>query len=487
MKRLRQLTPQETFFIGGETSRVYQHTGGLILLDASDRPDFGYDTFRREMEERLEQVPPFRWKLHEVPLGLDLPYWVEDENFSYDHHIRRIAVPSPGDRRALGELVSYLYCKHLDRNRPLWETWFIEGLADGQFAMMQKMHHCMMDGEGAAKLGEVMNDFEADAAPRPVDPQISQAQPGRVPTPWEESLNVARRYSRLPLQAGREVYDVLRSRVRDRLTGRGAGHKPPVALACFNGDISPYRAFVFGSLSLDAIKTVKNHFDVTVNDVIMALVSSTLRNYLLERGSLPGESLRTSMPVSLRSQGDDRFSNRLTATTVTLATAVEDPVQRLREISKESERAKAKAHAGGKGFMEVMQLLPPFMVNAMMNFAPPEATVSAVGTNLLVSTVRGSPWPMYRAGVRQTAMYPLSIITPGSGINVTCLSYAGSVDVGITLEPSMFPQPWTLVDGLARALDDYAGLAGKRRRRGSRARVNSKTSGGTRAGNRKRS
>lgn len=487
MKRLRQLTPQETFFIGGETSRIYQHTGGLILLDASDRPDFGYDVFRREMEERLEQVPPFRWKLHQVPLGLDLPYWVKDENFSFDRHIRRVAVPSPGDRAALAELVSYLYCKHLDRNKPLWETWFIEGLADGQFAMMQKMHHCMMDGEGAAKLGEVMNDVEADAAPRPVDPQISQAQPGRAPTPWEESFNVARRYYRLPFQAGREVYDVLRSRVRDRLTRSGKGDKPPVTLAHFNADISPYRDFVFGSLSLDAIKAVKSHFDVTVNDVIMALVSSSLRNYLLERNKLPGESLRTSMPVSLRSQGDDQFSNRLTATTVTLATAEQDPIQRLRDISEESKAAKAKAHAGGKGFMEIMQLLPPFMINAMMNFAPPEATVNMVGTNLLVSSVRGSPWPLYRAGVKQTAMYPLSIITPGSGINVTCLSYAGNVDFGITLEPSMFPDAWALVDGLQGALDEYVALTGKRRSRGKRASVKSRASVKTRARTRKRS
>ncbi len=486
MKRLRQLTPRETFFIGGETSRVYQHTGGLVLLDASGRPDFGYEMFRRETEERLQQVPPFRWKLHQVPLGLDLPYWVEDENFSFDNHIRRIAVPSPGDRAALGELVSYLYCRHLDRNKPLWETWFIEGLPDGQFAMMQKMHHCMMDGEGAARLGEVMNDLEPDAPARPVAPEISQARAGRVPSRWEQSVNVARRYYRLPFRAGREIYNAAAPRVRSRLVRGTAGRKKNAApLAYFNADISPHRDFVFGSLALDDIKAVKNHFDATVNDVILAIVSGSLRDYLLKRDQLPDASLRTSMAVSLRTEGDDQFSNRVTATTVTLATDVADPVERLRAISEESGRAKEEAHAGAKGFMEVMQLLPPFMVTAMMNLAPPEMTVAAVGTNLLVSTVRGSPWPMYKAGVRQTAMYPMSIITPGAGINVTCISYAGHVDCGITLEPSMFPEPWELVDGLERVLQDYLVLAGKRPAP-EKARSKRRSAGGRSSGSRKR-
>jgi WS/DGAT/MGAT family acyltransferase len=353
--------------------------------------------------------------------------------------------------------------------------------------MMQKMHHCLMDGEGAAKLGQVMNDLEPDAPPRPVDPAISGARAGRVPGPWAQSINLARHYYTLPFRAAREAYGAVLPRIRSRIGGGGAAtHKPAIPLAYFNADISPHRDFVFGSLSLDDIKTVKNHFDATVNDVIMALVSGSLRAYLQARGELPAESLRTSMPVSLRTDGDEEFGNRLTATTVTLATDLEDPVARLRAISGDSTLAKQAAHAGGKGFMEVMQLLPPFMVNAMMNLAPPEATVSALGTNLLVSSVRGSPWPMYRAGVKQTATYPISIITPGSGINVTCVSYAGHVDFGITLEPSMFPEPWDLIDGLHGALKEYLALTMNGSSRGKRATVKSGTPGRKRTAARKR-
>jgi WS/DGAT/MGAT family acyltransferase len=470
MKQLRQLTSRETFFIGGETACVYQHTGGLILLDARESPGFGFEAFREALQERIGKVPQFRWRLHEVPLGLDLPYWVEDEHFSFDRHIRRIAVPSPGDRAALGELASYLYSRHLDRGRPLWETWFIEGLPKGQFAMLQKMHHCIIDGEGAARLGDVMNDLEPDAAPRPVDPAISSARPGRVPNVWEQSSNLARRYSRLPFEAGRGIFDAVVPGVRRRLLrDDSTAKKPPAPLAYFNTEIGEQRAFVFGSLPLADIKAIKDHFGVTFNDVVLAVVGGSLRAYLLPRGELPTESLRTSMPVSLRTAEDDEFTNRVTATTVTLATALADPVQRLKAIAEESDRAKAEAHAGAMGFMEVMQILPPILVNAMMNLTPAETAVQTVGTNLLVSSVRGSPRPMYMAGARQSAMYPISIITPGQPINVTCLSYAGQVDVGITLEPNLFPDPWDLLDGLHTALGEYRTLAGKKPRRTRKA------------------
>jgi len=471
MKHLRQLSPQETLFIGGETSSVYQHTGGLVLLDGSDRPDFGFETFRRYLQERLANVPQFRWKLHEVPLGLDLPYWVEDEDFSYDRHIRRIAVPSPGGPEELGQLTSYLYSRHLDRHRPLWETWFVEGLPGGQFALIQKLHHCMMDGEGARKLGEVMNDFEPDATPRPVDDAISKAQPGQIPSRWQQSFNLARRYSGLPLQASREIYGAVAPRMLQRISRAGRSDKKlKTPIAHFNGHISGNRGLVFGSLSLPAIKQVKNHFDVTVNDAILAIVSGSLRDYLLQEGKLPDDSLRTAIAVSLRQEGDDEFSNKITSASVTLATALTDPAERLRAIAEESNTAKQKARGGGRGIMEMLQLMPPLLVNAMVNFAPPDKSVSMNGMNLLVSNVRGSPWPMYMAGAKVTATYPISILAPGMGINVTCMSYIDQVDVGITVEPAMFPDPWRLVDGMQATLKEYLSLTGKKPpRRGQKA------------------
>ena len=461
MKKLKQLTPQEVMFIGGETANVYQHTAGLIFLDSSGRPDFCFESYRQYLEERLSHVPQFHWKLHEVPLGLDLPYWVQDESFSYDHHIKRIAVPSPGDRNALTELVSYLYARHLDRQRPLWEIWFIEGLADGNYAVFQKQHHCMMDGEGASKLFEVLSDFEPDAPPLIVDPHIEGARPGAVPEPWRMSLNAARRLSGVPVKASREIYEAVRHSVWKRLTRGGKSQERPHApMTSFNGDISPYRGLVYGELPLAEIKILKDHFGVTVNEVILALVGSSMRDYLLARDELPEDALRTSIAISLRTAEDDEFSNKVTIAAVTLATNIADPVERIRVIAAEAEAVKEEAHSGGnKGVMEFIQILPPVMVNALLNMTPPDKVISMAGVNLVVSSVRGSSRPMYIAGAKMTSMYPMSIITPGGGINVTCVSYAGKFEFGITIEPEKVPEPWTIIDGLHKALADYLALA----------------------------
>jgi len=464
MARLRQLTPREVLFVGGETASVYQHTAGLTLLDGSDTPGFCYEVFRQHLEQRLAGIPHFRWKLHEVPLGLDLPYWVEDENFSFDHHIRRIAVPSPGDSKALAELVSYLYCRHLDRNRPLWETWFIEGLANGQYALVQKLHHCMMDGEGANKLGAATCDFEPNGAPPEVPAGIANARPGPVPEKWRENLNTALHLSRMPVNVSREIVDVVSKGLKNWLAPADKRvARPSVPLAVFNGDIGPHRQFVFGSLPLAEIKSIKSHFGVTVNEVVLALVGGALRRYLLTLDALPAESLRTSMPVSLRSDTDEEFSNRVTDASVTLATHLADPVQRLQAIAAESNAVKREARGGGKGLMDLVQLLPPLLVNAMINFMPVEQVAKSMGVNLVISNVRGVPRHMYMGGARMTAMYPMSIIIPGAGINVTCISYADNVDFGITVDPDLVPEPWLLVDGLQDDLQEYRSLLVKQR------------------------
>ncbi len=453
---LRQLTPREVVFVGGETPSIYQHTGGLVLLDTSERPGFGYDEFRGHVEERISLLPHFRWKLHEVLLGLDLPYWVEDAEFDFDNHVHRIALPSPGDRRSLGELVSYLYARHLDRRRPLWEAWFIEGLEDGGFAFFIKLHHSMMDGEGAARLGELLCDLEPDADPPRVDPDIAGATAGEVPSVLHQSAVAAGRLAYLPVRAGLEVAGGVQRFATDRLRGSGGeGGGEPVPMAGFNCDIGADRGFVFGSVPLAEVKAVKDHFGVTVNDVALALVSGALRDFLSERDELPGSSLRTSIAVSLRDKGDEDFSNHVTTAAVTLATAHADPVVRLRSIAGETGAAKAKAHQGSKGFLEMMGILPPVLVNLALSAAPAQIVPRAAGFNLIVSNVRGSPIPLYFAGGRITALYPMSIIMPGGGLNVTCMSYADELDFGLTVDPAWFREPWPLVDGLRETLDSY--------------------------------
>ncbi len=473
MPELRQLSKTDVLFVAGETDRIYQHTAGLVLLDSSDRPGFGFEDFRNHVMERVGLIPHFRWKLHEVPFSLDLPYWIEDEKFSFHHHIKRIAVPSPGDREALGEVVAHLYSKHLDRSRPLWEIWFIEGLEHGQFAVLQKLHHCMMDGQGASKLGEIMSDFEPDSETPEVAPAIANARAGARPSHWQRNFNTARRLSRLPAELTGEILEAARPALWKRVTGgaKQRSERPGVPIASFNAEIGSERGFVFGSLPLGDIKAVKNHFDVTVNDVVLAVVGSSMRQYLLDQGALPGKSLRVSIAVSLRTEEDDEFSNRVTNTTVTLATDLHDPESRLRAVHAETGAATANARTGGKGMMEIMQMMPPLLVHTMMDMMPAEQAPGMLSANLIVSNIRGSDRPMYIGGARMATMYPMSIISPGMGINFTCVSYAGNVDFGVTIEPELFPQPWAIIDGLRRALDEYLALVEPKRKRAARKKV----------------
>ena len=172
--------------------------------------------------------------------------------------------------------------------------------------------------------------------------------------------------------------------------------------------------------------------------------------------------------MSLRTEADDEFSNRVTVTSVTLATDLADPLARLKAIGTDTVRAKEEAHHGAKGFMEFMQLFPPLVVNVLMHVTPAEQVPRMAGVNLVVSNVRGSDRPMYVAGAKAEAVYPMSIISPGGGLNVTCLSYAGQIHFGLTIEPSLVPDPWRLIDGLHEALATYSALAGKPSRRGKR-------------------
>lgn len=481
MSATKQMGKEDVMFVAGESSTVYQHTAGLVMLDSSERPEFGFDHFRDFCTERIALIPHFRWKLHEVPLGLDRPYWVEDKNFNFDHHIKRIAVPSPGDRVALSEVVSYLYSRHLDRSKPLWEIWFIEGLEDGRFAILQKLHHCLMDGQGASKLGQILCDLEPDGSEiKTVDKTISGAVPGRVPGQWERAFHTTRYLMGLPSELSKGLYDIVRPTMFEKFSWKkkAVKDKAAVPVTSFNADIIADRAFVFDSLSLPDIKTVKDHFGVTVNDVVLALVSGTMRNYLLSYSKLPRESLRTSLPVSLHrgNEGDaDSMSNKVTTISVSLATDLDDPVARLRAISAESDALKNRARKGGKGFMEVLQLMPPIVVSSLLSLVPSSRIPQFFGSNMVVSNVRGSPIPLYIAGARLETMYPMSILTGGLGINVTCLSYVDKLDFGIALDPILVPQPWALIDGLNETLAEYLHLCSEKGSQTTRKKVPAKS------------
>jgi diacylglycerol O-acyltransferase / wax synthase len=461
----RQLSRTDVLFIAGEDEKTYHHTAGLVILDTSSNPGLDFEQFKRHITERIKLIPHFHWKLHQVPMGLDLPYWVEDENFNYDYHIKRIAVPPPGDRESLGEMVAHLYSRHLDRSRPLWEIWFIEGLPGQRVAVLQKLHHALMDGQGASKLGEALSDFSPQARDIQVDKNISEAKAGSVPTDRELTVTAARHLMKLPLDTSRTAYGFIRPRLLKKLRNwrEPTPERRPLPITRWNAQISGERGFVFGSLPLSDIKRVKDAHDVTVNDVVLAVVAASLRSYLENLGELPGDPLVASIAVSLRTEDDDELSNHVTAIPVSMATDDKDPIARLKAIHNQTSAAKREARGGGVGLVEVLQSLPPLVVGAMTALTSPDQTVQMMGANLVVSNVRGTSRPMYIAGARLMTMYPMSINTNGMGVNITCVSYCDSVDFGVAFAPELVPQPWQLVDGLEEALNGYLRTLQKRK------------------------
>lgn len=487
MSQFVQLSRSDTLFVAGEGGSTYNHTAGLMLLDTRSSPDFDFDTFRSRVIERLDLVPQFRWKLHELPLALDLPYWVEDENFNYRHHIRRIAVTAPGDLRALSDIAGHLFSRQLERSKPLWEAWFIEGVADGRCAVMLKLHHCMMDGQGAVKLLEILCGLSPDAAPAAVPESIATAAAGARPNLGESSLRTYGHLLRLPAEIGRNALEILAPKLRQRMARR----KPARAASAFvphamlNADISSERGFVFGSLPLADILAVKTHYGVTMNDAVLALAGGALRRHLLAKDALPQAALRCTIPVSLRTAEDDDFSNRVTNISVTLATDTRDPAERLRAIARETAEAKGSARSGGKSVIDALQVMPPLLVGALARNVKPEMAANMLGANLAVSNVRGCPVPVYLAGARVETLYPMSVITAGMALNITCVSYADKLDFGLTLDPDVIDDPWSLMDAMERELAGYlSGLPGKPGS-GKKPARRKKASKGTRARSRR--
>ena len=477
MTGTRQLSREDIMFVAGETETLYQHVGLLMILDPSETPGFDFEHFRRQCIERISQIPHFHWKLHAVPLGLDRPYWVEDEHFSFDHHLKRIALPQPGDQAALCEVAANLYSTHLDRSKPLWEIWLIEGLEDGKVAYLQKFHHCMMDGEGAFKMLEVICDLEPDpAGTKAIDPSITEARAGSVPGYPERSITALRHITRFPGEAARSAYDILRPKVLEQFVWprKPREERPAIPVTSFNAEISSERAMAVCSIPMKDLRRIKSHFEVSLNDVILALVSSAIRSYLEKHSDLPGEPLRTNIPVSLRSNTDDSLSNKVTNTTVTLATDLDDPIARLREINRESEEAKTTARSGSKSVVELFQMMPPIMVSTIMESLPSEQAPQILGANLIVSNVRGSPVPMYLAGARIDHMYPISIITAGMAINITCVSYCDSMDFGIIVDPDLVPHHDSIAGGLEKALKEYLAKCRPKRKSARRTTARAK-------------
>jgi len=449
----RQLSNSDAVFISVESPNAPSHVAGLTILDPSSSSAFGFERFLEILHERIELVARFKWKLFEPSLGIDRAYWVEDENFDVADHVHRVAVPKPGDRAALAEVAGFLHAQPLDRSRPLWECWWIEGLPEKRVATLLKFHHSLMDGQSGIGLSEILLDL----SPEPVrDLRISgvaeEPRPRR-PTLWEvgraaltNGLSRPKAFaihSRRALQAG---FD----RVLDAPPKQMA---PSVPRLAFNGPLSRQRSFAFASIPLRPLRDAKKHFDVTLNDVLLQLVASSLRRGLIEHGDLPESPVVGLCPVSLRQNGDQSFGNQISSMPVSLATNLEDVPSRLAAIHESAKAAKRRLEGGAFETLTALgECLLPGVLRMLTRVAHGFPSLLPLPANLVISNVRGLPVPLYMAGARVEELYPISMLQVANGMNITAVSHGDQVDFGFLVDSKLVSDPWIYADGILTAL-----------------------------------
>jgi WS/DGAT/MGAT family acyltransferase len=479
---MRQLTSLDAQFLAMESPRTYGHVSGLAIYDPSTRPDGKLSVVDvcRLVGERIHLLPPFRWKLAEVPLGLDLPYWVEDPDFDLDFHIRESAVPPPGTRQQLAETVARIAARPLDRAHPLWELYVIHGIEGGKYTgLLTKVHHAAVDGVSGAEILGVLLDLAPEGKEIPPQPDLSGE---RVPSQLEMLGRGLAGVPRQPLRAlgaipktlpnlpdlpGAQLLPGMRTAgkaadaLRRRLPGTDDGElleAPPVRVpkTFFNGRISPHRRFSFDSLPLDRVKAVKNKLQITVNDVVVATCATGVREWLLERDELPDDPLVAMVPVSVRRPDEmGTFGNRVSVMIVPIPTNVADPRERLMTAHETLQVAKTRHRALPASILtDATQFVPPALVTRAARAVAQVSSTVQPPLNLVISNVPGPPIPLYLAGAQLVAHYPVSVITDGVGMNITAMSYRDHIDFGVVVDREQIDDAWPVMDRIRQGLAD---------------------------------
>src|SRR4051794_38980089 len=478
---MRQLTSLDAQFLALETNRQAGHVGGLAIVDTSTRPggSIACSDLKALLRERLPLLPPFKWKLVEVPLGLDYPYWIDDPDFDLDFHVRELALPAPGSDAQLSEQVARIFSRPLDRARPLWELYVIHGLESGYTAVLTKIHHALIDGLSGAEIMGLLLDMTPegrDDLPEPPDVETNGGgPPGQLEMLGRGLLGVPR----YPLRALRSLPRALPNvehvgplgqipgvttlgHIADRLqrtiTRSPAIPRPNIdaPMTSFNGRVSPHRRFAFGEMGLEEVKDVKNVYGVTVNDVVVSICAGAVRRWLIEHDELPDGPLIAQIPVSVRTgEQAGTYGNRILLMSVPFHSDIPDPIERLQTTHDSLADMKERHRAlPAELLQDANHFIPPAVFHRAAQLTFRLSTgVGRPAWNLVVSNVPGPQFPLYLAGAKLVANYPVSVITDGMGLNITVMSYNGDMDFGIVADRDQMPDVQRLIGWLHEELD----------------------------------
>jgi diacylglycerol O-acyltransferase / wax synthase len=457
---MQRLSGLDASFLYLETASQPLHVCSILEIDTSTMPGgYTFDRLRDALELRIRAMPEFREKLADNRLNLDHPVWVEDKDFDVDRHLHRIGLPAPGGRAELAEICGHIASLTLDRSRPLWEMWIIENVAGtdahdgGRLAVMTKVHHAGVDGVTGANLMSKLCTTEPDGPP----PDPVEGVGGA--SDLEIVVSGAVKFATRPLKFVNvlpstisTVVDTVK-RARSGMTMAAPFNAPKTA---FNANVSGRRNVAFAQLNLEDVKTVKNHFGVKVNDVVMALVAGVLRHFLLDRDELPDNTLVAMVPVSVHDKSDRPGRNQVSGMFSKLETNIEDPGMRLKAIAEANSVAKQHSSAIGATLLQdwTQFAAPAVFGVAMRVFARSNLSGARPVHNLVISNVPGPRIPLYFLGSEVKAMYPLGPIFHGSGLNITVMSLSGTLDVGLISCPDLLPDLWDMADDFRVALDE---------------------------------
>jgi diacylglycerol O-acyltransferase len=441
---MKHLSGLDATFLHLETPEMPMHVGSLNVLDLPKgyKGDF-YEDAKQFMASRIHLADVFTRKLALMPFDLTNPVWVEDDDIDLDYHVRHITLPKPGTNRQLQQYVARLHSTLIDRSRPMWEFFIIDGLKSGQVALYTKVHHAGIDGQAGVALGKAIFDLEATGRvvkPPRARPRSSGYQLGMAELATAALRNTAQQYVKLFKMApaiARALGGL--AKTDEKAAEKNAATAPKkfnlfAPRTSLNVSITNQRTFAGRTISLAETKHIAKHFGVSLNDVVMATVAGALRHYLADNNELPAKPLVAGVPVSLREAGDETANNQASMILVSLATDITDPVQRLKAINASSTSSKSTMNRFKAVILDDFPTFAaPWLVSGIASMVGRSGLVNLLppAANVAISNVAGAPFPMYFAGALVTSYYPVSIASHGTALNVTVQSYNGRMDYGL--------------------------------------------------------
>jgi len=461
-QHLDRLTAVDASFLHQEGPTSHMHVGGLSIFEG---PPPAMDDFLEQLRGRLHLVPRYRQKLTFTPLDSGRPLWVDDPTFNLEYHVRHTALPPPGGEEQLLRLAARIFSQQLDRSKPLWETWLVEGLEGNRFALISKTHHALIDGIAGVDLATVM--FDLGPVPQAVESSGQPWQPRPEPGTAElvahgikgalgAGLHVAgRAVSALTrpdqtVRAAREAAEGL-----GEIVWAGLNPAPPTPL---NVEIGPHRRFVGIRMSLADFKHAKNTLGGTVNDVVLTIVSGALRDFLHSRGvRTEGLEMRALVPVSIRSEDErGQLGNRIAVMRGPLPVYVDDPLERLRVV-----------RTAMDGLKESKQAVGAEVLAGVQNFAPPTVLAQASRLNfstrlfnLIVTNVPGPQFPLYLLGREMEDVFPVAFLPKDHALAIAIMSYNGKVTFGLLGDYDALPDIDLVASGIEKGLAHLMEVAG---------------------------